>query len=56
MGSFVVARWLYYHAPAGVFPGNGDTSSPRTEVTSDGAWKDVQLKQEDHFDNIKGVE
>lgn len=53
VGSFVVARWLYHHAPAGVFPDSSGTSSPGTDVTSDGAWKDVQVKQ---FDNVKSLE
>ncbi|KAM0517717.1 hypothetical protein ACHAPE_004691 [Trichoderma viride] len=53
VGSFVVARWLYHHAPAGVFPERSGTSSPGTDVTSDGAWKDVQVKQ---FDNVKSLE
>ncbi|KAK1237426.1 hypothetical protein MKX08_003051 [Trichoderma sp. CBMAI-0020] len=53
VGSFVVARWLYHHGPAGVFPHNSGTSSPETEVTSDGAWKDVQVKQ---FDDVKSLE
>ncbi|RFU81811.1 kinase [Trichoderma arundinaceum] len=56
VGSFVVVRWLYHHAPAGVFPGSSDTSSPRIEVTSDGAWRDVKIKQEDHFDDVKSLE
>ncbi|KAL6900395.1 hypothetical protein GGI43DRAFT_405335 [Trichoderma evansii] len=50
VGSFVVARWLYHHAPTGGFPSSSGTSSPGTEVTSDGAWKDVQVKE---FDDIK---
>ncbi|KAH6603237.1 kinase [Trichoderma cornu-damae] len=57
VGSFVVLRWLYHHAPAGVFPSGGDASSPgSTGVTSDGAWKDVQIKQQHHLDDIKSVE
>ncbi|KAL7784625.1 hypothetical protein V8C37DRAFT_344850 [Trichoderma ceciliae] len=56
VGSFVAVRWLFHHAPSGVFPGSSDTSSPRTRVTSDGAWKDVQVKQEDHFDDIRSLE
>ncbi|UKZ94372.1 uncharacterized protein TrAFT101_009244 [Trichoderma asperellum] len=53
LGSFIVARWLYHHAPASVFSGSSDTSSTGTEVTSDGAWKDVQVKQ---FDDVKSLE
>ncbi|KAL7922215.1 hypothetical protein ACQKWADRAFT_293846 [Trichoderma austrokoningii] len=53
VGSFAAARWLYHHAPAGVFPGNSGTSSPGTGITSDGAWKDVQVKQ---FDDVKSLE
>ncbi|KAM0254586.1 hypothetical protein ACHAQJ_006621 [Trichoderma viride] len=56
VGSFVIARWLYHHAPVGVFPGSSGTSSPGTEVTSDGAWKEVQVKQDDVFDDIKSLE